>query len=441
MIARRQKPVLKLGVPVLVFAVLLGAFTLANRSGGTTSVASGEAQPTTGLGRPARNTEELIAGLQRQVRAQPGEATGYAQLGDAYLQRTRETGDFGFYVRAERSFDEALRREPGNATATVGAGTLALARHDFDQGLRLGRRALALAPETVRPYAVIVDGQVELGRYSAARRSLQRMVDLKPNLASYSRVSYYRELHGDVRGAIEAMRLAVSAGGGTPESVAFVQTLLGDLLLDARDVAGARRAYRQALAGAPDHLPAEAGLARVDVATGRLPAAARRLRAVSRRLPLPTYLTPLAEIELALGRRTQASRDLELVRAQRRLLEAAGTRTDVDLVLSEADHGSPRRAVRLGRQVLAAAPSVRSDDALGWALTRAGQPEEGLLHARRAIRLGSVDPSFHYHAGIAARGVGRPVLARRELREALRLNPSFSPFHAQRARRALRALT
>jgi Flp pilus assembly protein TadD len=84
---------------------------------------------------------------------------------------------------------------------------------------------------------------------------------------------------------------------------------------------------------------------------------------------------------------------------------------------------------------------VRSDDALGWALTRAGQPEEGLLHARRAIRLGSVDPSFHYHAGIAARGVGRPVLARRELREALRLNPSFSPFHAQRARRALRALT
>lgn len=441
MIARRQKPVLKLGVPVLVFAVLLGAFTLANRSGGTTSVASGEAQPAAGLGRPARNTEELIEDLQRQVRAEPDKAAGYAQLGDAYLQRTRETGDFGFYVRAERSFDEALRREPGNATATVGAGTLALARHDFEGGLRLGRRALESAPETVRPYAVIVDGQVELGRYAAARRSLQRMVDLKPNLASYSRVSYYRELHGDIRGASEAMRLAVSAGGATPENVAFVQTLLGDLLLDARKVSAARRAYREALVGVPAHLPAQAGLARVDVAKGHLPAAARRLRAVTRRLPLPTYLTPLAEIELALGRRGQATRDLQLIRVQRRLLQAAGTRTDVDLVLFEADHGSAQRAVRFGRQVFAGAPSVRSDDALGWALTRAGRSEEGLRHARRALRLGSVDPTFHYHAGIAARDAGRPVLARRELREALGLNPSFSPFHARRARRALRTLS
>lgn len=436
MTAKCTSPLQKFGVLVIVFLTMLGGLALSNRS------LSGVDEPTAvDLGAPPRNTEELIEGLQRRVRADPGAATGYAQLGDAYLQRTRETGDFGFYVRAERSFHEALRREPGDAAATVGAGTLALARHDFEGGLRLGRRALESAPETVRPYAVIVDGQVELGRYAAARASLQRMVDLKPNLASYSRVSYYRELHGDVRGAIEATRLAVSAGGGTPESVAFVQTLLGDLLLDARNVSGARRAYRQALAGVPDHLPAEAGLARVDVATGRLPAAARRLRAVTRRLPLPIYLTPLAEIELALGRRMQASRDLELVRAQRRLLQAAGTRTDVDLVLFEADHGSPQRAVRFGRQVFAAAPSVRSDDAFGWALTRSGRPEQGLRHARRALRLGSVDPSFHYHAGIAAMGVGRPVLARRELREALRLNPSFSPFHAQHARRALRALT
>ena len=440
MIARRQNPALKLGIPVLVFAVVLGAFALANHSGGPTSAASGEAQPAAGLGRPARNTEELIEDLQRQVRAEPDKAAGYAQLGDAYLQRTRETGDFGFYVRAERSFDEALRREPGNATAIVGAGALALARHDFDDGLRLGRRALELAPETVRPYAVIVDGQVELGRYAAARRSLQRMVDLKPNLASYSRVSYFRELHGDVHGATEAMRLAVSAGGGTKESVAFVQTLLGDLLLDARKVSSARRAYDKALVDVPSHLPAQAGLARVDVARGHLRAAARRLRAVTRRLPLPTYLTPLAEIELALGRRGRADRALQLIRVQRRLLQAAGTRIDVDLVLFEADHGSAQRAVRFARQVFAEAPGVRSDDALGWALTRAGRPEEGLAHARRALRLGSVDPSFRYHAGIAARKAGRPVLARRELRKALRLNPSFSPFHAGHARRALRAL-
>lgn len=431
---RRRSTFLKLTVPLLVFAVVLGMLLLVNRA--PDSSAGGRAD----LGPPPRNTQELIESLQRRVRAEPGEATGYAQLGDAYLQRTRETGDFGFYVRAERTFDEALRRDAQNVEATVGAGTLALARHDFRAGLREGERALLLAPETVRPYAVIVDAQVELGRYADARRSLQEMVDRKPSLASYSRVSYFRELNGDLRGATEAMRLAVSAGGGTPENVAFVQTLFGDLRMNAGDVVGARRAYGEALASDAGSLPAQAGLARVDVARGRLAAAERRLRRVTERLPLPIYVTPLAEIELVRGQRAKAAGDLDLVRAQRRLLEAAGTRIDVDLALFEADHGSPRRAVRFARQVFAAAPSVRSADALGWALTRAGRPGEGLRYARRALRLGSVDPSFHYHAGMAAHDAGKAPTAGRELRKALSLNPSFSPFHAQRARRALRRL-
>ena len=77
---------------------------------------------------------------------------------------------------------------------------------------------------------MIADAQIELGRYGAAERSIQRLVDAKPGLAAYSRASYYRELSGDTAGAIEAMRLAASAGGA-PENVAYVQVLLGDLEL------------------------------------------------------------------------------------------------------------------------------------------------------------------------------------------------------------------
>lgn len=437
MTLRRPSSLKKVGVPVLVFLAVLGTLAVVNRSSGA---GGGDRPEAVDIGAPPRDTEERIESLQRRVRAEPADAAGYAELGDAYLQRTRETGDFAFYSRAERAFDEARAREPDNAEAIVGAGTLALARHDFGEGLRLGERALALAPQTVRPYSVIVDGQIELGRYGAAARSLQTMIDSKPTLASYTRVSYYRELHGDLPGAIEAMRLAVSAGGGAPEGTAYAQTLLGDLLLNAGNMTGARRAYARALTGVPDHLPAQAGLARVDVARGRLAGAQRRLRTVSDRLPLPTYVTPLAEIELARGRRAAAQDDLDLIRAQLRLLRAAGTRTDVDLVLFEADHGDPARAVRLGRRVLADAPSVRSQDAVGWALTRAGRPSAGLRLARRALRLGSIDPSFHYHAGMAAAATGDASRARRGLRRALSLNPSFSPYHAQRARRALARL-
>jgi len=50
----------------------------------------------------------------------------------------------------------------------VGQGTLALARHDFREALRLGRRARRLAPEAAGPFPVLVDALVEqqkIGRY------------------------------------------------------------------------------------------------------------------------------------------------------------------------------------------------------------------------------------------------------------------------------------
>ena len=59
---------------------------------------------------------------------------------------------------------------------------------------------------------MIADAEIELGRYRDAARTIQRLVDTKPGLPAYARVSYYRELHGDVIGALRAMRYAVSAG-------------------------------------------------------------------------------------------------------------------------------------------------------------------------------------------------------------------------------------
>jgi Flp pilus assembly protein TadD len=83
---------------------------------------------------------------------------------------------------------------------------------------------------------------------------------------------------------------------------------------------------------------------------------------------------------------------------------------------------------------------VRSADALGWALTRAGHPVAGLRFAHRALALGSRDPNFLYHAGVSAQAAGHAAEARAYLGESLALNRRFSPLYAPRAQRALRAL-
>jgi hypothetical protein len=73
-------------------------------------------------------------------------------------------------------------------------------------------------------------------------------------------------------------------------------------------------------------------------------------------------------------------------------------------------------------------------------MTRAGRPQDGLRYAQRALALGSRDPMFLFHAGVAARAAGRPDLARRWLGRAVADNPRFSPLYAPEARRLLERL-
>ena len=395
--------------------------------------------------RPDTDTDAQLRRLQAAVRRG---APREAELAAAYLQKARESGDPSFYSRADGVLERALARGPADPAELTEAAALAAGRHDFRDAERLARRARSLAPDSIGAYPVLVDALVELGRYRSAERALQRMVDLKPNLPAYARVSYFRELTGDLAGAAEALELAIAAGGPVPENVAYVQTLLGSLELSRGRLAHARRAFTAALMAVPAYAPAEAGRARLAARSGDLRGAIARWRRLVARLPLPEYAIALGEAELAAAERAQARgdraraarlraagrRDLALVRAEEGLLASAGVNTDVELAIYEADHGDRDRAVALARGAWAQAPSVRSADALGWALTRAGRSADGLRWARRALRLGSLDPTFRYHAGIAASG---SAAGRRNLRLALRHGLDAHPLLANRARAAL----
>jgi tetratricopeptide (TPR) repeat protein len=420
----------------LAFAAALLALSLLHRGDPSAATA-----PAAGLGadpRPGGSTEARVRRLQAALRAAPERADLAAGLAAAYLQRARETADPGFYVRADGLLRRVVANDPRNAQATVVRATLALARHDFRRGLELARRARAQSPGALAPYPALVDALVELGRYGEAERELQAFVDVKPVLAAYARVSYLRELRGDLEGAAAAMARAVSAGGGAAENAAHVQTLLGDLERIRGRVGAARRAYGRALAVMPRYVPAAAGRARLAAQRGDLAAATRRWRAIVARRPLPEYAIALGEARLAAGHRAAAKRDFALVRAQQGLLRSTGVDVDVEFALSEADHGDPARAVELARRAWARAPSVRSADAVGWALVRAGRPVAGRAWSRRALRLGSLDPVFRFHAGMAALATGREGAGRRQLRLALRHGLAAHPWQARQAREALR---
>jgi pentatricopeptide repeat protein len=427
----------RLAVLGVAAAIVIGTLALVTRTPQPATPASRALAPAPSDGRGPAS----LAALQLAARSAPGSAPAQTALAQAYLQRVRETGDASYYAKADRLLTRARSLRPGDPGVLAVSGTLALARHDFAGALRDGQAAHRAAPASAYPYGILVDSLVELGRYREAIAALQRMIDLQPSLAAYARVSYVRELSGDLDGAARAMRLAVAAGAGAAgENVAYVQTLLGDIELRRGRPAAAQHDYRAALASFPRHVAAQAGLARVDLARGRLPEAIARLQRVVERLPLPEYLVSLGEAQLAAGRTADGRATLAVVRAQERLLAQSGVDTDVDLALFEAEHGDPAHAVTLARAGWKAAPSVRSADALAAALTADGRGKEALPWARRALRLGWREPAVLEHAGRAAAAAGEPRLARRWLREALQRSDALSPWRVSRAQRLLERL-
>lgn len=76
---------------------------------------------------------------------------------------------------------------------------------------------------------MLVDANVELGNYARSVEMADKMVSIRPDIRSYSRISYLREIHGQVPGAIEAMKLAVSAGYPGMEQTEWARLTLGRL--------------------------------------------------------------------------------------------------------------------------------------------------------------------------------------------------------------------
>jgi tetratricopeptide (TPR) repeat protein len=381
-------------------------------------------------------TEEAIARLQERISATPDDGEAYRDLGLAFLQRVRERGDPALYDLADEALGRARRLRPTDPLVLVGVGTLQLARHEFADALVTGQAALRVEPQLASAQGVEADALVELGRYNEAVEAVQRMVDIRPDAASLARVSYLRELHGDLDGAVEAMRTA-AAEAGRPENVAYLSVLLGDLLVYQGERAAAAESYERALDQVPEFPSALAGQARLAVAADDLDAAVALYGRAAAILPLPEYVVGLGEAREAEGDVAGAVEQYALARFEVDLYRSSGVVVDLELALFEADHGDPKEALRLAEAAYAERRTVRTADALAWALYRTGRIEQASARMDDALALGTRLPLLHFHAGSIAAARGDRRTARRELEAALALDAGFSATGAARARALL----
>ncbi len=387
------------------------------------------------------STDGAIETLQSRLRQDPNDQPAYTQLGAAYLQKARETGDPTYYGKAESALLRALELNPDDFLAIAQMGALSLARHDFRQALDRGQKAHAISPETVLIYGVIGDAQVELGEYDAALETFQTMVDLRPDLSSYSRASYMRELYGDVDGAIEAMQRAVQAGGPNAENTNWTRVQLGHLYFNSGRLEEAEAEYKRALAAYPGYVHAEAGLARTQAARREYGVAIQLYGDVVNRMPLPEYVIALGDVYEAAGRSVEARQQFDLVRAIEQLYLSNGVDTDLEMALFAADHGQAiDEALVRARRAFEKRPTIYAADTLAWTLSQAGQHEAAYELAQQALRLGTRDALLLFHAGMIAYRLGRAAEAQSYLEQAVTINPNFSVRYGGQAQDTLAAL-
>jgi len=375
--------------------------------------------------------DEQLKQLQQLARGSPEQVEAWLALGHAWIRKARGTGDPGYYLNAGACADVARKLAPEHRLALSLKGLVLLNAHRFAEARSLAEAVLKQDPDDVLALGVLGDAQLELGNFPAAVEATQRMVDLKPNLPSYSRAAHLRWLQGDAQAAKRFYRLALDAGADTrdlePLAWSLVQTAM--IFWSEGDVEGADAGFDTALGRLEGYPPALVGKARVALARGEARRAAELLERAQAQ-------TPLTETAWLLGDAREAAGDAEGARAAHAEAVRLGRQADhLMLALFLATKGSsPEEALRLARAEHEARPNLWVEDTYAWALYRAGQLPEARAASERALALGTKEPRLLFHAGAIRIAQGEKAAGQALVKQALELNPAFDVTGAAEAR-------
>lgn len=382
-----------------------------------------------------------VAAAEKIIEAAPDSAIGYNSVAAVYIRKARETGDFSLNSKAEAAIDKALQIAPEDASAKKLKASLHLTFHRFGEALELGTKLQKQFPNEAFVYGVLTDANVELGNYEAAVEAAQKMVDLRPNTASYARVAHLRSLHGDSEGAIEMMKTAArTADPQEKEAQSWCLVQIGDELWKTGKYPEAEKVYDEALQNFPNYHLAIAGKGRVRAAQNDFDSAIKFLTEAVNRVPNPETIILLGDIYTKQGNPEKAKQQYDLLEVIEQKLGVAGDQKR--LALFWADHNTKfDEALEIARREFNSRKDIYTADTFAWTLYKKGQFGEAKTAIAAAMRLKTEDARIFYHAGMIEKASGNQKEAKRLLEKALKLNPAFDLLQAETARKNLEELS
>ena len=382
--------------------------------------------------------DKAVTDAQTQVRANMAKDDLWVVLGRAWVRKARESNDPGFYLNADACADVVLSKDADNKLANDLRGLVLLNGHKFEEALTLAEKVVSKNPDDPMAWGNMHDASLELGRYGEAADAAQKMVDLKPNLPSYSRASYIQWLRNDVANAKATVRAALDSGRAAksdPEPGAWVLVQAAMMFWHEGDYEGADAGCDKALERIGDYAPANVCKGRVAMANGDPRRAAELFERAYK-------VSPLAETAWLMGDAYEANGRPEKAAEAYALVEKEGKRTDprtYSMFLSTKNKDT-EEALKLAREELSVRKDIYTEDTLAWALYRAGKIDEAkaaIIHARR---FDTPDARLVYHEGAIRLAAGDPK-GKELVTKALKMNKAFDSTGSKEAEKLLAVAT
>ncbi len=342
--------------------------------------------------------DQEIARLQTKIRAGRESGPSVIQLGWAFVAKARLTSDPGFYKLAEQCSQLA----PEDSDCLLLRGHILHALHRFHDAEVVARK-VASSDHFARwqTYALLGDVLMEQGNLSEAIDAYQRMIDIRPCLQTYARVAHLRWLKGDLSGAEDLMRMAVSAGNSRdPEPAAWAYSRLAFYQLQGAKYQSASQSLARAFEFVKDFPAALFLRAKLELESSPQ-RAVESLRVAITQSPLPEYEWALADASRLAGNRELAAK------IERDIFTHGVNEDQRSFALFLAGRNlEPKLALQLAQDELSKRRDVFTYDALAWAELAAGKNLQASRDIERALAEGTIDARLFYHAGKIALAMG-----------------------------------
>lgn len=369
-----------------------------------------------------------------RVKAGPGMAEAWVQLGDVLAQCQRTTLDMDWVEKAEKAYQEALRLRKDGLPAMAGLAWVHGARHQFDLSILWAEKVLAADPASAPALGIVGDAAVELGDYEKAFDSYQKMMDSKPDLSSWSRGAHLLWLTGDQTRAVRLMEQAVRSGGPFAENTAWCRARLALMLCSDGALEPAAQALEPALSGRDPHVGVLLAAGRIAAARGRFTDAEGFYRKVLSRGGNMEALIGLGDLYAVQDLGAKAKKCYDEVEKLHRRHRETGVHDHMEMARFYADHDlAPAEALQLALEH-GEVRNVFEADTLAWVYFKNGNLPKAIEFIKRALAHPASDAGIHYHAGCIAAAAGDRVSAMKHLDQALSRNPNFSLTQSPKAR-------